>query len=283
MAVLLVRGERQVVMEPGAPTVVIGERINPTGRKKMAEALKEKNFDLIQEEAKKQVEAGADVLDVNVGLAGIDEEHMLPEVVRAVMDVVDVPLCLDSGKPEALAAALKVYQGRALVNSVTGEEASLTKLLPVVKEYGAAVIGLCMDEKGIPQDGVGRLAIAERILERAGTYGLGPDDIVIDCLAMTVGADQRAALVTLEAMRLVAEKLKLNLVLGASNVSHGLPDRKSINLAFFAQAIAAGATALIVDPTVPGIRRIIRAADLLAGRDEWALRYIEDYRTYPEG
>ncbi|SMB92424.1 5-methyltetrahydrofolate--homocysteine methyltransferase [Thermanaeromonas toyohensis ToBE] len=283
MAVILSRGEKQVKIEIGAPTVIIGERINPTGRKKMIEALRERNFELIKEEALNQVKAGADVLDVNVGAAGIDEEKMLPEVVRVVMEVVDVPLCLDSGKPEALAAALKVYQGRALVNSVTGEETSLNKVLPVVKEYGAAVVGLCMDEKGIPPDAASRLAVAERIMEKAVSYGLGENDVVIDCVAMTVGADQKAALVTLEAMRLVAEKLKVNLILGASNVSHGLPDRKSINLAFFAQAVAAGATALIVDPTVPGVRRTIRAADLLAGRDEWAMRYLEDYRSFPEG
>ncbi|CEP66741.1 Dihydropteroate synthase-like [Moorella glycerini] len=282
MKTILSRKDKQVEIGPGLPTVIIGERINPTGRKRMAMALQEGNLSLIQEEAVAQVKNGADMLDVNVGAAGVDEVALLPEAVRAVMDVVDVPLCLDSSKPEALQAALKAYHGRALVNSVTGEEASLQRILPVVKEYGAAVVGLCMNEKGIPQEPRERLAIARHILERAIAFGLRPEDIIIDCLAMTVGADQKAAVITLEAMRLVAQELGLNLILGASNVSHGLPDRQAINKAFFAQAIAAGATALIVDPIARGIRRSIRAADLLAGRDEWAMRYLEDYRHYQE-
>lgn len=266
----------------GLPTVIIGERINPTGRKAFAERLIREDLSLVQEEADRQVRAGADILDVNVGAARVDEPKVLAAAVDLISRTLDVPLCIDSSKPEALEEALKVYRGKALVNSVTGEEHSLSRVLPLVKEYRAAIIGLCMDENGIPGGAEERLRIAGKIVERAEKEGIPAEDVVIDCLAMTVSSDQQSALTTLEAMRLVRKELGVNLTLGASNVSFGLPDRKIINMAFFALALEAGLNCPIMDPTAPGLRRLLRAADLLLGRDEWAMRYISDVRGYPE-
>ncbi|MFZ5648278.1 MAG: dihydropteroate synthase [Bacillota bacterium] len=273
---------KEVVIGHGLPTVIIGERINPTGRKAFAEKLIKGDLSLVQEEAVKQVRAGADILDVNVGAAQVDEIKMLASAVDLVSRTVDAPLCIDSSKPEALEAALSVYRGKALVNSVTGEDHSLDRVLPLVKEYRAAVIGLCMDENGIPDSPAERLSIARKIVERAEKEGIPAEDIVIDCLAMTVSSDQQAALTTLETMRLVKKELGVNMTLGASNVSFGLPDRKILNMAFFALALQAGLNCPIMDPTAQGLRRLIRATDLLLGYDEWAMRYIGDVRGYPE-
>lgn len=272
---------KEVVIAPHLPTVLIGERINPTGKGRLASALKEGNLEPVRREAFAQVRAGADVLDVNVGAAGVDEVALLPEAVRAVMGVVDVPLCLDSANPDALRTALEVYrqlapQGKPLINSVSGEEESLSRVLPLVREYGAAVIGLTMDEGGIPKEPEKRVDIARRIVERAEGMGIPKEDVVIDCLALTVGADHRAALITLEAIREVREELGVNQTLGASNVSFGLPDREVINAAFLAMAIAEGVTCPIVD--VARVRPFVLAVDLLLGRDEFAMRYLKAYR-----
>lgn len=273
---------KEVVISHGLPTVIIGERINPTGRKAFAEKLIKGDLSLVQEEALKQVRAGADILDVNVGAAQVDEINMLAAAVDLVSRTVDAPVCIDSSKPEALESALRIYRGKALVNSVTGEEHSLSRVLPLIKEYRAAVIGLCMDESGIPGGPTERLRIALKIVERAEKEGIPAEDIVIDCLAMTVSSDQQAALTTMEAMRQVKKELGVNLTLGASNVSFGLPDRKILNMAFFALALQAGLNCPIMDPTAPGLRRLIRATDLLLGYDEWAMQYIGDFRGYPE-
>lgn len=273
---------KEVIIGHGLPTVIIGERINPTGRKAFAEKIIKGELSLVQEEALKQVRAGADVLDVNMGAAQVDEIKMLAAAVDLVSRTVDVPLCIDSSKPEALEAALRVYRGKALVNSVTAEEHSLSRVLPLVKEYRAAVIGLCMDENGIPGEPAERLRIARKLVERAEKEGIPAEDIVIDCLAMTVSSDQQSALTTLETMRLVRDELGVNITLGASNVSFGLPDRKIINMAFFALALQAGLNCPIMDPTAPGLRRLLKATDLLLGRDEWAMSYIGDVRGYPE-
>jgi len=227
-------------------------------------------------EALAQVQAGADIIDINVGMLGVDEVSLLPRAVQAVMDAVDVPLCLDSASPQALAAALKAYKGKPLINSVTGEEHSLEKVLPLVREYGAAVIGLLQDDEGIPNNPERRLAIAGKIVDRAQAVGIPGHDIIIDCLAGTVGADTNAGLVTIETIRRVKAELGLNLTLGASNVSFGLPDRDLLNSAFVAMAIAAGVTCLIVD--VARVRPMVLAADLVLGRDRHARRYIEAYR-----
>lgn len=270
---------RTVTIGPGRPTVLIGERLNPTGKPWLAEALRRGDFSVLIKEAHRQVAAGADALDVNVGVPGLEEPQVLRAAVEALSAAVEVPLCLDSANPASLAAALSAYQGKALVNSVNGEERSLATILPLVKEYGAAVIGLTMDEGGIPAEAEGRVAIARRIAERAEKTGLPREDVVIDCLAMTVGTDARAAQVTLEALRRITAELGLNTVLGGSNISFGLPGRPSLNAAFLSLAIACGLTCTIADPTTPEVRRAILAADLLAGRDEFAQRYIAYWRA----
>jgi 5-methyltetrahydrofolate--homocysteine methyltransferase len=267
---------KEVIIADGQPTVLIGERINPTGKKKLAEALKAGNLEIVSEEALAQVQARADIIDINVGMVGVDEVSLLPQAVQAVMDTVDAPLCLDSANSQALAAALKAYKGKPLVNSVTGEERSLEKVLPLVREYRAAVIGLLQDDEGIPNNPERRLAIAGKIVDRAQAVGIPSHDIIIDCLAGTVGADTNAGLVTIETIRRVKAELGLNLTLGASNVSFGLPDRDLLNSAFVAMAIAAGVTCLIVD--VARVRPMVLAADLVLGRDRHARRYIEAYR-----
>ena len=258
------------------PTVLIGERINPTGRKRFSEALRGRDFAAVQAEAIAQRDAGADLLDVNASLAGADEVALYPEVVACVMEAVHLPLCLDSPNPKALAAALRLYRGKALVNSVTAEEDSLQRVLPLVKEHSAAVVALLQGNRGIPPDADGRVALAGRILERCAALAIPAQDVVIDCMAMTVGTDHTAALVTLETIRRVRQAFGVNVVLGASNISFGMPDRELLNSAFIAQAIAAGATCLIVDTAK--VRPAVLAADLLQGRDEYAGRYLAGYR-----
>jgi 5-methyltetrahydrofolate--homocysteine methyltransferase len=272
---------KEVVISDSRPTVLIGERLNPTGKAKLAAALQAGDMQVVQAEALAQVQAGADVLDVNVGAPGVDEVILLPRAVQAVMEVVDVPLCLDSHNVKALEAALKVYRGKPLVNSVNGEEASLNELLPLIKERGAVVIGLTMDEKGIPGDAEGRLEIARRIVQRAGALGIPREDVVIDCLAMAVGVDSRAGLVTLETIRRVKAELGVNMTFGGSNISFGMPDRPLLNGAFMAMAIAAGITCPIVN--VSQIRSAILAIDLVLGRDRHAARYIKAYRQRQKG
>jgi 5-methyltetrahydrofolate--homocysteine methyltransferase len=272
---------KEVVIGDNRPTVLIGERLNPTGKAKLAAALQAGDMQVVQAEALAQVQAGADVLDVNVGAPGVDEVSLLPRAVQAVMEVVDVPLCLDSHNVKALEAALKVYRGKPLVNSVNGEEASLNELLPLIKERGAVVIGLTMDEKGIPGDAQGRLEIARRIVQRAGALGIPREDVVIDCLAMAVGVDSRAGLLTLETVRRVKAELGVNMTFGGSNISFGMPDRPLLNGAFMAMAIAAGITCPIVN--VSQIRPAILAIDLALGRDRHAARYIKAYRQRQKG
>jgi len=267
---------KEVIIGDDQPTVLIGERINPAGKKKLTEALKAGNLEIVRREALAQAQAGADILDVSVGTFGVDEVTLLPRAVQTVIDTVDIPLCLDSAVPKALEAALKVYKGKPLINSVTGEEHSLAKILPLVKEYGAAVIGLVQDEKGIPKDSERRVAVAHKIVERAEAAGIAREDIIIDCLAFAVGADPSSGPAVLEAIRKIKAELGVNLTLGASNVSFGLPDRNLLNNAFVVMAIAAGVTCLIVD--VAKVRPAVLAADLILGRDKRARRYIEAYR-----
>jgi 5-methyltetrahydrofolate--homocysteine methyltransferase len=267
---------KEVIIGDGRPTVLIGERINPTGKKKLAAALLAGDLEIVRQEALAQVQAGADILDINVGVAGMDEVALLPQAVQAVMETVDVPLCLDSSDPQALEVALKVYQGRPLINSVNGEERSLEAVLPLVKEHGAAVIGLTMDDEGIPNDADRRVSIARKIVERAEALGIPREAVIIDCLALTVGADSEAGLVSLETIREVKAELGVNLTLGCSNVSFGLPDRELLNSAFLAIAIAAGVTCPIVD--VARARPTVLATDLALGRDKYAMRYIKAYR-----
>jgi 5-methyltetrahydrofolate--homocysteine methyltransferase len=272
---------KQVVIAHDQRTVLIGERINPTGKKRLSAALQAGDMELVRKEALMQVEAGADILDVNVGATGVDEVALLPQAVKVVMETVDVPLCLDSDNPKALAAALKVYRGKPIVNSVNSQEERLKEILPLVKEYGAAVIGLAMDDQGIPTEVGRRLAIAGRIIARAEALGIPREDIIIDCLAMTIATDDQASLATLEAVRRVKAEFGVNQTLGASNISFGLPDRDLLKSAFLALAIAAGVTCPLVDAAK--VRPAILATDLLLGRDEYAMRYIRAYRQRQQG
>jgi 5-methyltetrahydrofolate--homocysteine methyltransferase len=270
------RESNEVIIGDEAFTVLIGERLNPTGRKKLSEALKERNLDLVRQEAIAQVRAGADILDVNVGVTGVDEISLIVEVVHLVMETVQVPLCIDSNDPKTLEAALRIYKGKPLVNSVNGEERSLKEILPLVKEYGASVIGLPGDEKGIPTDPERRLVITHKILDRAEAMGISRENIVIDCLAMTVGADGKAGTVVLETIHKIKREFGVNLTLGASNISFGLPDRALINSTFLVMAIAAGVNCPIVDAAK--VLPVVRATDLILGRDKYARRYTKSYR-----
>lgn len=267
---------REVIIGHDRPTVLIGERINPTGKKALADALRAGDLDAVREEARKQVAAGADILDVNVGATGVDETVMLPLAVQAVAEVVDVPLCLDSRNAAALAAALEVCPGRPIINSVTGEASSLNEILPLAKRFGAPVIGLTLDDTGIPQDPVRRVEIARMIVERAAALGIPPEDVIIDCLTLTLGANTRAGLGTLEAVRRVKRELGVNQTQGASNISHGLPNRPYLTGAYLAIAIEAGLTCPTVD--VAQVRFAVVSTDLILGRDDYALRYISAFR-----
>jgi 5-methyltetrahydrofolate--homocysteine methyltransferase len=260
------------------PTVIIGERINPTGRKVVLQALREGNFDVVRQDAREQVAAGAAILDVNAGVPGADEPALLQQVMRAVMEVTDVPLCIDTANPAALEAALKSYPGKALVNSVNGEERSLNAVLPLVKAYGAAVIGLCMDDNGIPDTPEKRLLVAAKIIERAGRLGIDVADVIIDPLALTMGADSKAGWIALRTTELIVQEFGVNVSMGASNISFGMPDRRYINATFIAMAIHAGLTCPITNPLVPEVAIAILAADLCMGRDEYGIRWIQAYR-----
>jgi 5-methyltetrahydrofolate--homocysteine methyltransferase len=267
----------EVIIGHNRPTVLIGERINPSGNKRLAEALRTGNLEVIRNEALAQMKAGADIIDVNAGTFGVDEVTMLPQAVQVIMDTVQVPLCIDSANPAALAAALKVYKGKPLINSVTGEEHSLGKILPLVKEYRAAVIGLVQDDEGVPKDKEQRVSIAHKIVARAESVGISRDDIIIDCLTLAIGAEANSGQAVLESITQIKEELGVNLVLGASNISFGLPNRDLLNNAFVAMAIAAGITCVIADANK--VRLTVLSADLILGKDKYARRYIEAYRN----
>jgi 5-methyltetrahydrofolate--homocysteine methyltransferase len=266
----------EVIIDTDGPVVIIGESINPTRRKKLVETLSAKDFSLAIGLAKSQIATGADVLDVNVGFPGVDDESLLPLTVKAIQAEVDVPLCLDSPNPKALEAALKVCEGKPLINSVNGEEKSLEAILPITKEYGAAVIGLVMDDDGITHDPEKRFGIAEKILNRAVQAGIPREDVVIDPLAMAVSADPTACLVTLETIKLVHDRLGLNITQGASNISFGLPNRVELNNAHMALSIWNGLSCPIANPAK--ITAFVRATDLVRGRDDFAMRFTEFFQ-----
>jgi methanogenic corrinoid protein MtbC1/uroporphyrinogen-III decarboxylase len=265
---------KTVVIGATHPLVIIGERINPTGRKKLAQALEKGDLDLVQSEAIKQVEEGAHILDVNVGVSGIDEPAVLKGAILAIREATDVPLCIDSASPKALEAGLGVYQGKALVNSVNGEELKLKQILPLVKEHGAAVIGLTMDDRGIPKKAETRLEIARKIVEGAEQVGIPREDVIIDPLAMAASADYQAGLETIKTLKLIRDELGVNQTLGLSNISFGLPERASINALFLAMAVLSGLTCPIVDPTVWEMRKALLISDMLLGKDEYCMNYI---------
>ena len=267
----------EITIDTEGPVVIIGECINPTRRKKLVSTLQDGNFEYVLELAQSQINAGADVLDVNVGFPGVDDIKLLPKTVLAIRGRFDIPLCLDSPNAKAIEAALKVAGGRCLINSVNGEEKSMNVLLHIAKEFGAAIIGLTMDENGITHDPETRFAIAEKILERAVNTGIREEDIIIDPLAMAVSADSKACIVTLETIRLVHQKLGLNITMGASNISFGLPGREELNSSFIALAIANGLTCPIANPEK--ITAAVRATDLALGRDDFAVRFVEYFQT----
>jgi len=278
METVLSSKTKTVVISSDKPFVIIGERINPTGRKKLAEEMSTGDFSRVRSDALAQMEAGAHVLDVNSGVPGADEPAIMRQAVQIVMETVDAPLCFDSPDPAALEAALSIYSGKALINSTTGEDASLARVLPLAKKYGAAVIGLCNDEHGISQDPQARLAVARKILARAADYGIPAADIIFDPLVLTVGADSNAGKVTLETIRLLRQELGANISAGASNVSFGLPDRPALNAAFMAMGMMMGLTASITNPLEPAVRTAILAADLFLGHDAYGGKWIKNFR-----
>lgn len=269
---------KTVILSPDTPVKIIGERINPTGRKALAAEMAEGNLQRVAHDAVAQVEAGAAILDVNAGVPMVDEPALLAEVVKLVQSLTDVPLCIDSSVTDALARGLEVYEGKALVNSVNGEEDRLEKVLPLVKKYGAAVIGLAMDESGIPETPELRLQVAKKILERAQDHGIDPEDVVIDPLVLPVGASPMAGRIVLETLRLVKSELGVNTVCGASNISFGLPNRPLLNAAFLSMTVAAGITAVIANPTDESSKAGILAGDVLMANDENCMNWIRANR-----
>jgi len=269
---------KTVTIGSGQPFCIIGERINPTGRKLFAEQLRGGNTSQVTLDAVAQVEAGADMLDINAGIPLVDEPELLKSMLRAAQAAVDVPICIDSSVIEALEAGLSVYEGKALVNSVTAEDERLEEILPLVARHGAAVIALANDETGIPETPQQRLDLARKIISAAGDYGIAPEDIVIDPLAMTVGADTEAVTTTLATISLIRDQLGVNMCLGASNVSFGLPQRHVLNAGFLPMAMAAGLTSAIMS-TAEVCVQSVRASDLLLGHDAWGASWIAAHRA----
>jgi 5-methyltetrahydrofolate--homocysteine methyltransferase len=260
------------------PFCIIGERINPTGRKRFAEELRAGDLSTVTADALAQAQAGATMVDVNAGIPLVDEPELLKAMLLAVQDAVDLPICIDSSVIEALEAGLSVYEGRALVNSVTAEDERLNEILPLVARHDAAVIGLANDETGIPETPQQRLECARKIVSAAGDYGIAPQDVIIDPLAMTVGAATDAVTITLATISLIRAELGVNMCLGASNVSFGLPQRHALNAGFLPMAMAAGLTSAIMS-TAEVCVQAVRASDLLLGHDPWGGSWIAAYRA----
>ena len=256
---------------------VTGERINPTGREDLKTALKDENIDYILREAILQIENGADILDINLGLPDINQPAMMIKVIKALQAVTDIPLQIDSEKPEVIEAALRVYNGKAIVNSVNGKAHSMEKIFPIVKKYGASVIGLTLDEDGIPSEAGKKFAIAEKIVKTAGKYGIKPEDVYIDCITMTVAAKQKEAMETLKAVSMVKERLKVKTTLGVSNISFGLPLRNLLNRTFLAAALMNGLDLPIINTMDEDMMDTINSARVIRGEDEGALQYADIY------
>ena len=252
----------------------IGERINPTGKKRFQQALRENDMNYIAERAIEQADAGADILDVNVGLPGIDESEMMVRVVKTIQSVVDLPLQIDSSDPKAIEAGLRVFNGKAIVNSVNGEQEVMDKILPVVKKYGASVVGLAMDSRGIPKSAEERVEIAEKILKNAIAHGIKKEDVFIDCLTLTVSAQQEQAKETLKAVRYVKETMGLHTVLGVSNISFGLPAREFITCSFLVQAMANGLDLPIINPNQQAVMDAVYSFKVLSGEDKDSEKFI---------
>jgi len=274
---------KEVVLGFERRFVPIGERINPTGRKLLAQEMRDGNFSRVESDAVAQVEAGALMLDVNAGIPLADEPGILARTIQLVQSVTDVPLCIDSSVVEALEAGLSVYKGKALLNSVTGEEERLEKVLPLVKKYGAAVVAISNDDTGISQDIDVRFQVAKKIVERAADHGIPAQDVVVDPLVMPIGAVGAAGRQVMDLVRRLRAELKVNTICGASNVSFGLPKRNGLNAAFICMAIGAGMTSAIVTPLHPEIMIAIRGADVIMGNDKECANWIRAYREIPAG
>jgi 5-methyltetrahydrofolate--homocysteine methyltransferase len=270
--------EATVTIGADQPFCIIGERINPTGRKAFAEQRRGGDLSTVTADALAQAEAGANMLDINAGIPLVDEPELLKSMLRAAQEAVDLPICIDSSVIEALEAGLSVYEGRALVNSVTAEDERLNEILPLVARHGAAVIGLANDETGIPETPQKRLECARKIVSAAHDHGIATEDVVIDPLAMTVGADTEAVTITLNTISLIRDELGVNMCLGASNVSFGLPQRHVLNAAFLPMAMAAGLTSAIMSTAAVCVESV-RAADLLLGHDAWGANWIAAHRA----
>lgn len=280
MQTLLQGPSSKVLIGPDEPIVIIGERINPTGRKAFSAELQAGDLSRVTRDAEAQAKAGARVLDVNVGAASVDEVALLPQAVQLVQETVDLPVSIDSANPDAIAAGLKVAQGRALINSVNGEKEKLDAILPLVAEYNTAVIALCMDDDGIPGTPEARLKVAEAILTAAQAHGIPAESILFDPLVMAVSADHNAAIVTIKTAQLIRSELGCNMTAGASNGSHGMPERDLLNTVMLALLAQAGVNAPIANPLKNGLS--VRAIDLLMGHDEWGMGYIKAYRALPK-
>ncbi len=278
METVITSPKREVRIGPDHPFVIIGERINPTGRSKLAAEMAAGNFDRVRADAIAQVQAGAHMLDVNAGIPLADEPAILAEAIRLVQSVVDVPLSIDSSVLAALESGLKAYQGKPLINSVTGEAERLEIVLPLAKKYGAAVIGVSNDETGISQDPDVRFEVARKIVERAEHYGIPREDVIIDPLAMPIGAVGEAGVALFRLVRRLREELDVNTVCGASNIAFGLPDRVSLNGAFLTMAIASGLTCAITNPLEESIRKLLRAADVMMAHDENCIAWLRSSR-----
>ena len=263
-------------IEIDKPTVM-GERLNPTGRKSLKEALKNENTDYIIKLALEQINAGAEILNVNVGLPDIDEKTVMPKVIREIQGIIDTPLQIDSSNIEALEQGLRYYNGRTIVNSVNGKEDSLEKILPIVKKYGSALVGLALDDKGIPETAEGRFEIAKKIVTRAQSYGIRKEDIFIDCLSLTVSAQQSEAMETIKAIKLVKEKLGVKTILGVSNISFGIPSRKHINNTYLNLALGSGLDLAIINPNEEGMVEAIDAFKVINNVDKGCIKYIDKY------
>ncbi|CAB5112437.1 MAG: methyltetrahydrofolate cobalamin methyltransferase [Actinobacteria bacterium] len=261
------------------PFCIIGERINPTGRKKFQLQLREGDLSAIEKDVADQIAGGANVLDVNMGVPLTDEPALLSKAITLIQSITDMPICIDSSIIEALQAGLETYQGKALVNSVTGEDDRMDLVLPLIKKHGAAIIALPNDETGIPATAAERMVITEKIVRAVEKHGIPLEDLVIDPLAMTVGADPEAVKITLETIYLIREKWGLNMTLGASNISFGLPYRHALNAAFLPAAMSHGLTSAVMDSRTPLIVESVRAADLLLGLDPWGSNWITRFRA----
>ncbi len=278
----VLKGTKGVVhIAPHKPTVLIGKRVSTNRRKRPVEGTLEGHIDIIKNEVLAQVSAGADAVDIDIDVSDVEQVTLLPEVIKVVQNTVEVPLCINTPNPEALAAALKVYQGKPLINGVYGEEKGLDHILSLAAEHGAAVIGLCMDESGIPNEPQRRLEIASKIVKRAEAAGIPREDVLIDCLTLAVETDDHAAVVTLETIRLVRKELGVNITLDVSDISYDLPHANALHQAFLTAAIMEGVNAPLVN--VSHTRQNVLAIDVLLGRDENAMRYIKYYHFRRSG